>query len=205
VHGANRLARRPHAVIVTEVSAGALLENFAGRTVLVARCSAGAQPHHRIQSVTSPRWPSATTDRPLSPAASRNQTVRRSRLVSRHACAGRRPQRPVCQRACRRKTIPRGFRCAFRTQGAFVWHVGRDHVVSDANQVLFVRGGEDLPRLAARARGLRRVDRDPGGQPPGGLLGTSERRLATHPLFVQRRRPADLRLQRVRRTFARAA
>jgi hypothetical protein len=35
--------------------------------------------------------------------------------------------------------------------GAVVWHVGRDDVVADANQVLFVAGGGGLPH-AVRSR-----------------------------------------------------
>src|SRR4026207_786107 len=34
------------------------------------------------------------------------------------------------------------FQVAFPYRGLFIWHVGHDDVVADANQVLFVTGGE---------------------------------------------------------------
>src|SRR5262245_39871053 len=45
-----------------------------------------------------------------------------------------------------RKSQPEGFSADFQVclpyRGLFVWHVGGDDVVGDANQVLFVTGGE---------------------------------------------------------------
>ena len=39
------------------------------------------------------------------------------------------------------------FQISFPYRGVFIWHVGRDDVVGDANQILFVTGGE--PFLSA--------------------------------------------------------
>jgi hypothetical protein len=37
------------------------------------------------------------------------------------------------------------FQVCLPYSGRFVWHVGRDHVIADANQVLFVTAGVELP------------------------------------------------------------
>ena len=89
------------------------------------------------------------------------------------------------------------FQVCLPYHGAFVWHVGGDDVVADPNRVLFVAGGE----------GFRLSQPVPGGyaelivtmHPPllAEILGVVERQLPTHPLFRERSRSADLRLQRL--------
>ena len=88
------------------------------------------------------------------------------------------------------------FRVAFPYRGLLVWHVGRDDVVCDPNQVLFVTAGESY--------GMR--EPLPGGYgdliitPELGVLteiaNAAEARLAAHPLFRRRSHRADPCLQR---------
>ena len=90
------------------------------------------------------------------------------------------------------------FQVALPYRGLLVWHVGHDDVVGDANQVLFVTGGESY----------RVSEPLPGGYgeliitPPPGLLAeiaqVPEARLPTHPLFRRRSRRVNPRLQRLR-------
>ena len=89
------------------------------------------------------------------------------------------------------------FQVCLPYRGAFVWHVGGDDVVADPNRVLLVAGGEEF-RLSQPV---------PGGYAElivtmhvpllGEILGVAEQQLLTHPLFRERSRSADLRLQRL--------
>lgn len=91
---------------------------------------------------------------------------------------------------------PEDYSAAFQVclpyHGVFVWHVASDEVVGDPNQVLFVQGGEPF----------RIAQRDP--HPYAELIITPGRTwhepachesLSRHPLFRQRSRRADPRLQ----------
>ncbi len=90
------------------------------------------------------------------------------------------------------------FRVALPYRGLIIWHVGHDDVVADANQVLFVTGGESY----------RISEPLPGGYgdliitPPPALLAelaqVPESRLSEHPLFRRRSRRADPHLQYLR-------
>jgi AraC-like DNA-binding protein len=124
--------------------------------------------------------------------------VRRSRLVSGTLALAEDLSAPAVPTRVSAEDYSPRFQVCFPYQGVFVWHVGRDHVVSDANQVLFVRGGETFRVSQPAPAGYAELIVTPEESLLAELLGTSERRLATHTLFAQRRRPADLRLQRVR-------
>lgn len=99
--------------------------------------------------------------------------------------------------APRSESFSADFQVCLPFHGAFVWHVGNDDVVADPNRVLFVAGGE----------GFRLSQPIPGGyaelivtlQPAllSEMLGVPERRLADHPLFRGRSRPAEPSLQRL--------
>jgi AraC-like DNA-binding protein len=93
------------------------------------------------------------------------------------------------------------FQVALPYRGLFVWHVGCDDIVGDANQVLFVTGGESY-RLSEPL---------PGGcgelviTPEPGILteiaDVAVPDLPRHSLFRRRSRRADPRLQSLRAHF----
>jgi AraC family transcriptional regulator len=89
------------------------------------------------------------------------------------------------------------FQVCLPYQGAFVWHVGGDDVVADPNRVLFVAGGEGF-RLSQPVHGGY-AELIVTMHPPllGEILGVAEQHLTMHPLFRERSRSADLRLQRL--------
>ncbi|MGH8204120.1 MAG: helix-turn-helix transcriptional regulator, partial [Steroidobacteraceae bacterium] len=84
--------------------------------------------------------------------------------------------------------------------GLFIWHVGQDDVVGDANQVLYVSGGESFSLS----------NPIPGGfgeliiTPDAGLLAElacARESLGTHPLFRRRSRRLDAGAQELRTRF----
>jgi AraC family transcriptional regulator len=93
------------------------------------------------------------------------------------------------------------FQVCFPYRGLFVWHVGGDEVVGDANQVLFVSGGESyhLSQPISGEYGELIITPDP--QILAEIADASETRLAFHPLFRLRSRRADAVLQRTRAGF----
>jgi AraC-like DNA-binding protein len=136
-------------------------------------------------------------DRSFSPSWRADRAVRRTLVSGKLALAEDLSASGTPTRVSAEDYSPR-FQVCFPYHGAFVWHVGRDHVVSDANQVLFVRGGETFRVSQPVRAGFAELIVTPEDGVLAELLGTSERGLAAHPLFVRRRRPADLLLQRVR-------
>jgi len=93
------------------------------------------------------------------------------------------------------------FQLALPYRGFFVWHVGGDDVAGDANQALFITGGEEY-RMSHPVRGgyaeliftpaecvLRELDEGTRGG------------LRAHALFRRRSRRLDLRLQSFRSRF----
>jgi len=85
--------------------------------------------------------------------------------------------------------------------GLLVWHVGGDAVVGDANQVLFVSGGEAFRVTEPMGLGYGELIVTPSRWFLDDLARTTEGGLASHPLFVRRSRRADIRLQRLRARF----
>jgi AraC-like DNA-binding protein len=93
------------------------------------------------------------------------------------------------------------FQVAFPYRGMLVWHVGQEEIVGDANQVLYVTGGEDYRLSEPLPGGFAELVLTPDldilaeiAQAPGSDLGA-------HPLFRRRSQRASPRLQRLRTQF----
>jgi len=134
----------------------------------------------------------AMTDR----ARTRRVPLLRSRLalVENLRCQGERP------------TIsPEGYSAEFQVclpyRGLFVWHVGGDDVVSDANQVLFVSGGEAFRLSEPLPGGYGELIITPALELLADVVQTTAERLPRHPLFRRRSRRADQGLQVLRARF----
>jgi AraC-like DNA-binding protein len=80
--------------------------------------------------------------------------------------------------------------------GAFVWHVGRDDVVADANQVLFVTSGETFRISQPVSASYGELILTPSRAVVDELTHENGARPAAHPLFRRRSRSADPCLQR---------
>lgn len=93
------------------------------------------------------------------------------------------------------------FQIALPYRGIFVWHVGRDDVVGDANQVLFVTGGESFQISGPLPGGYEELVITPELSVLCEIANVSEADLQRHPLFRERRRRADPRLQSLRAHF----
>jgi AraC family transcriptional regulator len=104
---------------------------------------------------------------------------------------------------------PEGFSPHFQVclpyRGLFVWHVGHDDIVADANQVLFVSGGESYhlsqPRSAEYAELIVTPDLELLAE-IADARGTS---LTSHPLFRRRSCRIDFQLQKLRMRFLNSA
>ena len=105
----------------------------------------------------------------------------------------------------RPRTGPEGFSAEFQIclpyRGFFIWHVGADEVVSDANQVLFVSGGESFHLSEPLPGGYGELIVTPDPELLAELAGTAADRLTFHPLFRRRKRRADPDLQFLRARF----
>ena len=112
--------------------------------------------------------------------------VTRSSLLT--SCTGL-VERVECRpsdRGSRGEDYSSDFQVAFPYRGAFIWHVGDDAVMSDPNQVLFVRGGEPFRLGGTCARGFGEMIITPD---PAALRDASESTgydLERHPLFITR-------------------
>jgi len=97
------------------------------------------------------------------------------------------------------------FQVCLPYRGIFVWHVGNDDVVGDANQVLFVAGGESFslsqPCWAEYAELIITPDRGLLEEIADGAAAP----LTVHPLFRRRSRRVDFDLQQLRARFVHAA
>ena len=90
------------------------------------------------------------------------------------------------------------FQVALPCRGLLVWHVGRDAVVGDANQVLFVTDGEPYRISDPVATGYAELIVTPEPSVLAEVAGVAPDALAAHPLFRRRSRRADPRLQVLR-------
>jgi AraC family transcriptional regulator len=86
-------------------------------------------------------------------------------------------------------------------RGLVVWQVGREEVVGDANQVLFVTRGEDYRVTGPVPSGYGYLILTPQLGALAELARTTEAHLPAHPLFRRRSRRADRRLQALRARF----
>jgi AraC-like DNA-binding protein len=95
----------------------------------------------------------------------------------------------------RRESYSAEFQICLPYHGAFTWHVGRDDVAADANQVLFVAGGEGYRLSQPVAGGYAELIVTV--QPPllAQLLDVPERHLPHHSFFRRRSRLADVAVQ----------
>jgi AraC family transcriptional regulator len=78
------------------------------------------------------------------------------------------------------------FQVCLPYAGLFVWHVGGEDVVADANQVLFVTAGEPFRISGPAARRYGELILTPPLEVLAELAGTTEARLTAHPLFRRR-------------------
>jgi AraC family transcriptional regulator len=87
------------------------------------------------------------------------------------------------------------FQVCLPYRGLFVWHVGDDDVVGDANQVLFVTGGESFRLSQPVSHDYAELIITPDPEFLTELAGTSGALLPDHPLFRRRSRRAEFHLQ----------
>jgi len=99
-----------------------------------------------------------------------------------------------------RADVGEGFSADFQVclpyRGLFVWHVGADDVVGDANQVLFVTSGEAFRLTEPVAGGYSELILTPDPEVLAEIAAEPD--LEGHPLFQRRSRRADPCLQRLR-------
>lgn len=105
----------------------------------------------------------------------------------------------------RRGKGPEGFCSTFQIclpyRGLFVWHVGDDDVVGDANQAVFVRRGEPFRMSAPIPEGYAELIVTPDLDALGEIAHVKGRALTDHPAFERRSWRAGLRLQSFRSRF----
>jgi AraC-like DNA-binding protein len=90
------------------------------------------------------------------------------------------------------------FQVCLPYAGLFVWHVCGESVVADANQVLFVRGGEPFHVRGSIERGYGELIVTPAIELLAELAGMTESRLQAHPLFRRRSRRVSMAVQVLR-------
>ena len=110
-----------------------------------------------------------------------------------------RVERVECHAALRiaREDYSPDFQIAFPYRGAFTWHVGGEVVVSDPNQVLFVRGGEPFRIGQTRSQGFAELIITPHIEAIRDAAETVGFELEQHPLFTARACRVPPALQRL--------
>jgi AraC-like DNA-binding protein len=93
------------------------------------------------------------------------------------------------------------FQLVLPYRGHFVWEVGRDEVVGDPNQALFVTAGEAFRMRQPLAGGYAELIVTPAEPLLEELARGETRDLLLHPLFRRRSRRLDPRLQLLRARF----
>jgi AraC-like DNA-binding protein len=93
------------------------------------------------------------------------------------------------------------FQVCLPYRGFFVWHVGGDDVVADANQVLFVSGGEAFHLSAPLSGGYAELIVTPDPEVLAEIGNRSRTCLPSHPMFRRRSRRAPFGLQSLRARF----
>jgi AraC family transcriptional regulator len=93
------------------------------------------------------------------------------------------------------------FQLCLPYRGMLVWHVGRDAVVGDANQMLFVTGGEKYRISQPHPEGYGELIVTPELSVLAEIANSVTDRLPSHPLFRRRSRLASPRLQSFRARF----
>jgi AraC-like DNA-binding protein len=87
------------------------------------------------------------------------------------------------------------FQVCLPYSGFFVWHVGHDEVIADANQVLFVTSGEAFRLSEPTASGFAELIVTPSLDLLCEIVRTPVHRLDGHPLFVRRSCRASFAIQ----------
>lgn len=98
-------------------------------------------------------------------------------------------------------TLCADFQVALPYRGLFVWHVGHDEVVGDANQALFVTGGERYRMSQPVPGGYAELLLTPAEGILAELAHESRGDLGAHVLFRRRSRHLHPSLQRNRTRF----
>jgi AraC family transcriptional regulator len=93
------------------------------------------------------------------------------------------------------------FQVCLPYRGLFVWHVGGDEVVGDANQVLFVTGGESYHLSQPRSDDYAELIITPDQELLEEVVDSPRASLSLHPLFRRRSRRAGFELQQFRTRF----
>src|SRR2546428_4178411 len=93
------------------------------------------------------------------------------------------------------------FQLALPYRGFFVWHVGNDEVVGDANQALFITGGEEYRMSHPVRGGYSELIFTPAECVVSELAEATSGGLRAHASFRRRSRCLDLRLQCFRARF----
>jgi AraC family transcriptional regulator len=100
-----------------------------------------------------------------------------------------------------RESFSPDFQVCLPYRGLFVWHVGGDEVVGDANQVLFVVGGESYYLSQPRCGDYAELIITPDQELLEEVADRPRASLSFHPLFRRRSRRAGFQLQKLRSRF----
>jgi len=103
---------------------------------------------------------------------------------------------PVSRRGLGAEDVSPQFQLSFPYRGIFIWHVGLDQVVGDANQILFVTGGEAFRLSTPRPRGFSELIVTPRESVLREVTEASGYDLSDHPSFRARSRMATPTIQR---------
>jgi len=134
----------------------------------------GAEPRNRLATVDAP-----SRTRLLDGGVATAEDVRSAGAPRGHGTAG----------------FSAEFQVSFPYRGVLVWHVGRDDVVGEPNQVLFVSGGERYRLSEPRPGGFGELIITPAVDVLADLADAAGSDLRTHPLFRRRSRRAEPGLQ----------
>jgi len=103
---------------------------------------------------------------------------------------------PASRRGLGAEDFSPDFQLSFPYRGVFVWHVGRDEIVGDANQILFVTGGEAFRLSTPRSGGFSELIVTPKQSVLREVTEATGFDLADHPSFRARSRMATPTIQR---------
>jgi AraC family transcriptional regulator len=87
------------------------------------------------------------------------------------------------------------FQVCLPYSGLFVWHVGHEAVIGDANQVLFVTAGEAFRLSGPKATGFSELIITPSLDLLTEIVRIPARQLGCHPLFARRSCRASFAIQ----------
>lgn len=132
------------------------------------------------------------------------QNTSRTRLLDSRLGIVEDLRRSAAGRRCLEDFSPE-FQVCLPYCGLFVWRVGDEDVVGEANQVLFVTGGEAYRLTPARSGTYAELIITPDRALLAELADAPEACLSLHLLFRRRSRRADFGLQQLRARFLHGA